>query len=335
MVLVHAAWLAANGHEVELCCNVVDTVLDIPAGVRLTRPGLPGTAGTVLSALFGRRDADVVLASIIPMACFLFPRSGRKVVYFAQDYDESYYTAPLLKGLVRGFYYLGLKLFRIPAIAVSLPLADLLGNRFSARVSVAENGVDPTVFYPDPDPELVAVKEGRRALLLLSRSDSRKGFDIAQTVVMRLIHDFSDLFEVWTVGEPCAGLFPGIIHRDLGYVGEARLRQVLSSADLFFYPSRHEGFPLMPLESLACGCPVVTTTAVPYGSHEPSIRVTAIGDVETMTNILSELVENGALLDDFKLSCAGGAAKYDLNACKRQFEQLLARYSGENSCELA
>src|SRR5204862_149244 len=134
------------------------TVLEIPEGVRISRPLLPGIVGTLLSALLQRKDADVVLASIIPMACFLFPRSRRRVVYFAQDYDESYYISPILKLLVRTFYYVGLRLFRIPTISVSHPLADLLRVRFRSWVDVVENGVDMKVFFPDPEPELIACK---------------------------------------------------------------------------------------------------------------------------------------------------------------------------------
>jgi glycosyltransferase involved in cell wall biosynthesis len=329
MVLAHAGWLAAHGHDVEICCNVVDTVLDIPEGVSFSRPSLPGQLGTVISALFGRRDADVVLASIIPMACFLFPRSRRKVVYFAQDYDESYYASPLLKGLVRCFYHIGLKIFRIPAISVSLPLADLLRKRFHARVAVAENGVDTRVFYPDPDPELVAAKGNHKAILLLSRSDRRKGFDIAQDVMKRL-SPHSGLIEVWTVGEPCADFFPGLVHRDFGYVGEETLRRVMSSADVLMYPTRHEGFGLMPLEAMACGCSVVTTEAVPYGRDGQSMRKTGIEDADAMTSLLAEYLEHPFIFDDLKLHCSSVVNKYDLTECQRQFEHILSEEIGVN-----
>jgi glycosyltransferase involved in cell wall biosynthesis len=330
MVLAHAGWLASHGHDVELCCNVVKTVLEIPEGVRISRPLLPGIVGTLLSALLQRKDADVVLASIIPMACFLFPRSRRRVVYFAQDYDESYYISPILKLLVRTFYYVGLRLFRIPTISVSHPLADLLRVRFRSWVDVVENGVDTKVFFPDPEPELIASKGERKAVLLLSRSDRRKGFDIAQDVINWLSKSHPDIFEVWTVGEPCKGLFPGVVHRDFGYIGEGKLRRVMSSADIFFYPTRHEGLPLMPLEALACSCPVVTTTAVPYGHNEPSIIVTEIGDVDSMCRILKDFMEKQSPFEDFKRHVEGFVRKYDITLCTRRFEHLLVKIVGVN-----
>lgn len=323
MVLAHAGWLISHGHEVEFCCNVVDTVLDIPERVRFSRPSLSGLVGTIVSAFLERRDADVVLASIIPMACFLFPRSRRKVVYFAQDYDESYYTSPLQIRLVRCFYKIGLSLLRIPTIAVSHSLADLLGKRFHAKVSVAENGVDSGVFYPDPDVALLAVKENRRAILILSRSDRRKGFDIAREVIRGLIISHSDGIEVWTVGEACPGFAPEVVHRDFGYVGEEKLRQIMSSADVLLYPTRHEGFGLMPLEAMACGCPVVTTEAVSFALHLENALVANVGSIQQITAntalALSDKVLRKRLTDSGLIL----ASRLTLDETKKQFEKAL------------
>jgi glycosyltransferase involved in cell wall biosynthesis len=39
------------------------------------------------------------------------------------------------------------------------------------------------------------------------------------------------------------------------------LRTYLSSADVYAFPSNHEGFPVAPIEAMACGLPVVATDA--------------------------------------------------------------------------
>jgi glycosyltransferase involved in cell wall biosynthesis len=49
--------------------------------------------------------------------------------------------------------------------------------------------------------------------------------------------------------------------RFVGYVPAKDLPQWYNAASLFVYPSLYEGFGLPPLEAMACGAPVVTSTA--------------------------------------------------------------------------
>ncbi len=80
----------------------------------------------------------------------------------------------------------------------------------------------------------------------------------------------------------------------------------LRCADLYVFPSEREGFPLGPLEALACGLPVVASTAgnLPDVIDERVGRLIAPGDREGLRAAIMEFLE-----DPDKRARAGQAAR--------------------------
>jgi glycosyltransferase involved in cell wall biosynthesis len=85
----------------------------------------------------------------------------------------------------------------------------------------------------------------------------------------------------------------------------ARMRAILSAADLYTFPSRHEGVPVAPLEAMACGLPVV-------GADASGVRdvvgdaglVVARDDVDALARALGELLD-----DDDRRAALGRRAR--------------------------
>jgi glycosyltransferase involved in cell wall biosynthesis len=184
---------------------------------------------------------------------------------------------------------------RIPTIAVSFSLAKELQRLTGKTIKVICNGIDHTIFFREPTEGLIASKNGKKVLLLHARTDHRKGFDLACQVVEGLIKKGLSDFIIWTVGERIPVATRGGQFHDFGYVNEKQLRQIMSSADIFLYPSRHEGMPLMPLEAMACGCAVVTTNAVPDLTHQKNALVYDINNVQGLTDGVVRLMTDADL----------------------------------------
>jgi glycosyltransferase involved in cell wall biosynthesis len=325
MVLAHAGYLAERGHDVTIVTNTVDTVFPINPKINIIPMPMKGKLGTVLFCLLIKQSGSLLIADIIVLAVILALRNGKRVIYFAQDYDESYYRSSAFKMLIRCIYFCGLTVMKISTIAVSEKLASRLSVKFNAAVNLVANGVDNGTFFPEPDPALLQEKEDRKAILLFSRKDRRKGFDLARIVVAKLAQLRSAPFEVWTVGEPAEGMFPGIRHRHFGYADEKKLRTLFSSADVFLYPSRHEGFGLMVMESFACRCPVVTTEAVPFAENGINALVSMIGDSDALASHLHALLDSDTLRNKIIDQARVYATANSMQKSHSLFEQTLVQ----------
>jgi starch synthase len=86
-----------------------------------------------------------------------------------------------------------------------------------------------------------------------------------------------------------------IVWIDQYVMDKARLADLLAASDIYAFPSRHEGFPVAPLEAMAAGLPVVAsgTAGVPElfpGGRQSGGIIFPIGDVPALTAALAELL---------------------------------------------
>jgi glycosyltransferase involved in cell wall biosynthesis len=102
--------------------------------------------------------------------------------------------------------------------------------------------------------------DGRLRLLFVGQISQRKGVKYLLQAVERLNRSDLELMLVGGIVGSGAGLKPfrsWFTHRP--NVPHSEVQSLFQSADIFVYPSLHEGSALAILEAMACGLPVITT----------------------------------------------------------------------------
>lgn len=107
------------------------------------------------------------------------------------------------------------------------------------------------------------------------------------------------------------------------------LRNYLAAADLYAFPSRHEGFPVAPLEAMACGLPLVAAAAPGIPDILEGGGVSG-GVMVARDDATALALAIGRILDDepYRLELAERArdriqAKFSLEAIGKQLRDLL------------
>jgi alpha-maltose-1-phosphate synthase len=125
-----------------------------------------------------------------------------------------------------------------------------------ARINLLPYGVDTERFRPDwaPDPQ------GRFRILYVGNVGQKKGIKYLLEAVKRLGRPDITLTLVGSVVGRGMGLAPyRSLFRHVPHLPYLQVHEMFRNADLFIYPSLHEGSAFANLEAMAAGLPVITT----------------------------------------------------------------------------
>jgi glycosyltransferase involved in cell wall biosynthesis len=187
------------------------------------------------------------------------------------------------------------------------------------RVRVTLNGVDLAFFSPADDPAArrrtrQRYSAGQPFLLYLGTLEPRKNVEALVVACERMWgrrRSRPDLVLAGGAGWKTAGLHRRIARspfRDkihvAGYAARDAARELYRAAEAFAYPSLAEGFGLPVLEAMACGTPVVASTAdalVEVGGD--AALYAPPRDVEALARAIEQALEDGPLRE--RLAAAG------------------------------
>ncbi len=158
------------------------------------------------------------------------------------------------------------------------------------RVILICNGVNTEVYAPLSGEEVLRIKkelslDGKRVILQVGSVNENKGQVRSLQLLAPALKQNKDLVFAYAGGIVSEEYHQEVkqLARSLGaasqvvYLGMAKpgreMNRLYNMADATIFASRYEGFPLVCIESLAAGVPVVLYTQMPLALGEGSIRL--------------------------------------------------------------
>jgi len=199
------------------------------------------------------KEADISICTLWTTAFFSlkFNKVKRKF-YFIQDYEPLFYPASSSSALVEETYRFGFY-----GIANTISLKEIYEEYYGGKSEYFTPSVDLNVFYPSK----TEVGKDKLMVFFYGRpGHPRNGFELGISALKILKAKMGDQVRIVTAGSSWSPKEYGVegIIENLGLLKYKETAELYRQCDagLVMMFTRHPSY--LPLEFMACGCPVVT-----------------------------------------------------------------------------
>ncbi len=230
---------------------------------RIMVPGKSVILWDYIFSFFGLRnknlDVLLYLKNNIPFTHRLLKCKKINVIHDLLDFSDVGKNRRLNSLYNRVFFKISCKLSN-KVIAVSKSTKKEIKRNLDvaeSKICVIYEAADKQFKKTDPDMAVLERYDIKKPFILYT------GSDVPRKNIKRLVKCFKSVSHCIPHNLILAGNFrkkyEGHKVRQIGYISNHDIITLYNLADLYAYPSLHEGFGLPILEAQACGCPVITS----------------------------------------------------------------------------
>jgi glycosyltransferase involved in cell wall biosynthesis len=198
------------------------------------------------------------------------------------------------------------------------------------RITVVQNGLDHDRFSPGPPEKAKADAAARYGLnkpffLYVARLEhpaknhvpliaAFEQFKMGTRSDWQLVFGGSDWHGAEAIHAAIKNSSVAADIRSLGFVPDESLPDLYRAADVFVYPSLYEGFGLPPIEAMACGCPVISSTRGSLGEVVgDAAAIVEPTDIHSIAAQLKSLATDESIRNRFRDAGFIRAKNFDWN----------------------